>query len=139
MTGIERHVASIMRTHMWRELAPNWNEDTLGGRADELGHILITRVAQSLQDRDLPELTDRPSHCYLFPPVSPKLRPGDLLRLQIRDSDEWWIILTPACDLENEGKIDFVLLGRAILLTEFSKYKLWNEAIQSKKRKLGTT
>jgi CheY-like chemotaxis protein len=135
MTGIERNVASIMRTHMWQELAPNWNEDTVGGRADELARILITRVAQSLQDKDLPELTARPSHCYLYPPVSPKLRPGDLIKLETDSVDEWWVILTPACDLEIEGKIDYILLGRALSLAEFGKYQLWKTAASSKDKK----
>lgn len=80
MTDIEDRVADIMRVHMWRELAPHWAEDTEGGKPSELAHILITRVAQALQDQALPELTSKPSHCYLYPPISTKYRPGDLLR-----------------------------------------------------------
>ena len=125
MAGIEKHVADIMRSHMWQELAPNWQEDTVGGQADELARILITRVSQSLQDRDLPELTARPSHCYLYPPVSEKFKPGDLLMVAGKDQKEWWAVLTPACDLAIEGKADFALLGRARPLVEFPKYKKW--------------
>jgi hypothetical protein len=123
MADIESRVATVMREHLWKELAPHWDEDTEGGRSDELAHILITRVAHSLQDQALPELTSRPSHCYLYPPVSKRHRPGDLLH---RPGDgEWWVILTPACDLEHDGKVDFVLLGRASLLTTHPKYTAW--------------
>lgn len=123
---IEEHVARVMRDHLWSELAPHWNEDTAGGRPDELAHLLITRVAHSLQDRALPELTRRPSHCYLYPPVSGRYRPGDLLRRPQAGTYEWWVVLTPACDLEHDGKAEFVLLGRASLLTSHPRYVAWD-------------
>lgn len=128
MAEIEEHVASVMRDRLWKELAPNWDEDTEGGRADELAHILITRVAHSLHDRALPELTNRPSHCYLYPPVSNRHRPGDLVRRTNAVTNEWWVVLTPACDLEHDGKADFVLLGRASPLTSHPKYTAWAES-----------
>lgn len=125
MAEIEEHVASVMRVHLWTELAPHWDEDTEGGRPEELAHLLITRVAHALQDRALPELTSRPSHCYLYPPVSERHRPGDLLRRTRAGVDEWSVVLTPACDLEHDGKVDFVLLGRASLLTSHPRYAAW--------------
>ena len=125
MTDIEDRVAAVMRDHMWKELAPNWIEDTEGGQPGELAHILISRVAHTLQDQALPELTARPSHCYLYPPVSKKYRPGDLLRSGSTENPEWWVVLTPACDLEHVGKADFALLGRAVPLTANDKYVKW--------------
>lgn len=126
MADIEEHVAKVMRDHLWSELAPHWNEDTVGGRPDELAHLLITRVSHSLQDRALPELTRRPSHCYLYPPVSVRHRPGDVLRRTLAGTDEWWVVLTPACDLEHDGKAEFVLLGRASVLTSHPRYVAWD-------------
>jgi CheY-like chemotaxis protein len=125
MAEIEEQVASVMREHLWTELAPNWNEDTEGGQPEELAHLLITRVAHSLHDRALPELTNRPSHCYLYPPVSKRHRPGDLIRRTNAGADEWSVVLTPACDLEHDGKADFVLLGKASMLTSHPKYVAW--------------
>ncbi len=125
MADIESRVAAVMRLHLWEELAPHWEEDTAGGRPEELAHILITRVAHSLQDQALPELTSRPSHCYLYPSVSERFRPGDLLHRLVGEDREWWVVLTPACDLEHDGKVDFVLLGKASLLTTHPKYTSW--------------
>lgn len=122
MRSIEDNVASVMRDHMWNELVPNWNEDTDGGQPRELAHILISRVANGLQDQAFPELTAKPSHRYLYPPASKRHRPGDLLRAK---GGKWWVILTPACDLAHEGKADFVLIGRASPLKAFSKYETW--------------
>lgn len=121
MADIEDQVASVMREHLWSELAPHWDEDTAGGDPTELAHLLITRVAHSLHDQALPELTSRPSHCYLYPPVSARRRPDDLLRRTQGGVEEWWVVLTPACDLEHDGKADFALLGRASLLTSHPK------------------
>lgn len=123
LRDVEENVSRVMREHMWSELAPNWEEDTAGGQPDELAHILVTRVAQGLQDRDLPELTIRPSHCYLYPPVSSRLRPGDILRSK---AGKWFTILTPACDLAHDGKADFVLLAQAKSVQEFDKFIQWD-------------
>lgn len=131
MSKIEDRVADVMRDHMWKELAPNWEEDTQGGQPEELAHILITRVAHALQDLALPELTTSPSHCYLYPRVSNTYRPGELLRRGSIDDPEWWVLLTPACDLEHAGKADFALLGSASVLRTFSKYAAWAAARSS--------
>lgn len=125
MASIEDRVATVMREYMWKELGPNWSEDTDGGNPDELAHILISRVAHDLQEQALPELTRRPSHCYLYPPVATKYRPGDLLRNDAAEDREWWVILTPACDLQQPGKADYALLGKASLLTSNARYQAW--------------
>ena len=154
--AIEEHVASVMREHLWDELAPNWDEDTGGGNPAELAHVLITRVARSLEDRALPELAvsadvkaveaaesdedettfapERASHRYIYPPVSDSPQPGDILRLSTEDGiDEWHVILTPACDLEQK-KVEFVLLGRAKLLELHPKHVAWAENNRSKSK-----
>jgi CheY-like chemotaxis protein len=133
MADIEDRVASVMRRHLWTELAPHWDEYGAGSGPEELAHLLIARVAHALQGQPLPELTDRPSHCYLYPPVAERYRPGDLLRLTRNGADEWFVILTPACDLEHDGKADFVLLGRASLLTAHQKYLGWEANLSNGK------
>lgn len=125
MTQIERLVANVIRDYMWKSLAPNWAEDTEGGEPGEIAHILITRLAHELQDRALPELTRKPSHCYLYPPVSKYRQPGDLLRNKSTETLEWWVVLTPACDMAHDGKADYVLIGKASPLKENRRYKAW--------------
>jgi CheY-like chemotaxis protein len=125
---IEDNVAKVMRNHLWKELAPHWGEDIGGEQPRELAHLLITRVAHSLHEQALPELTSRPSHCYLYPPVSDRHRPGDIIRWTQAGGNQWWVILTPACDLEHDGKVEFVLLGKASPLTSDPKYIAWKES-----------
>jgi CheY-like chemotaxis protein len=123
MREIEHDVASVMRTHLWEELAPHWAEDTAGGDSTDLATILITRVAQSLLDQDLPALT-KPNNCYLYPPVSAKYHPGDILVNGAGGTAEWSVILTPACDLEQD-KAERILLARAQPLEDLPQYRAW--------------
>ncbi|MGD8195257.1 hypothetical protein ACEXQB_012280 [Herbiconiux sp. P18] len=123
MAEIELTVSKTMREHMWDELAPNWTEYAEDGMSASIAKILIARVAQVLQDQGDTELTARPSHRYLYPPVSPSHGPGDLLR----EGDHWYSILTPACDLEQD-KVEFVLLARAMPLSEHPKYVAWESS-----------
>jgi hypothetical protein len=41
------------------------------------------------------------------------------------EDPEWWVVLTPACDLEHAGKAEFALLGQALPLTANAKYITW--------------
>jgi hypothetical protein len=122
-----------MRGYLWDELAPHWQEDT-NGDPKEVAYILITRVASSLRARDIPGLVERPSHRYIYPPVSDALESGQILlrRRHLRGEvqDEWYAVLTPACDLR-QNKAEFVLLARARLLGTNRRYIEWAEGSRS--------
>ena len=127
MWDIEGQVADVMRQYLWNELAPHWQEDT-DGDPKEVAHVLITRVASSLRARDIPGLAERPSHRYVYPPVSEALESGQVLWRERRRGgvieDEWYVVLTPACDLK-QSKAEFVLLARARLLGTHKRYLEW--------------
>lgn len=127
MSEIESHVAGVMRSYLWEELAPNWQEDT-GGDPKEVAYMLITRIASSLRARNISGLMGRASHRYVYPPVSDALESGQLVqRTRQRAGEavqEWCVVLTPACDLV-QGKADFVLLARAYPLDGVQRFKDW--------------
>jgi hypothetical protein len=133
MWGIEHHVADVMREYLWDELAPHWQEDT-NGDPKEVAYVLITRVASSLRARDIPGLVERPSHRYVYPPVSEALESGQVLwRRTDADGeveDEWYVVLTPACDLK-QNKAEFILLARARSLESNNRYIGWIEGSMS--------
>jgi hypothetical protein len=149
MRKIEVDIGTVIREYLWKELAPNWDEDT-NGDPGELKYVLITRVASYLRALDIPGLVERPGHRYVYPPVSETLQSGELVwraagtcdlempadvtagaRMEKSVAkpgaaawDEWYVVLTPACDLK-QGKVDFVLLARAGLLVGDSKFTEW--------------
>ena len=130
---IEHHVADVMRQYLWDELAPHWQEDT-DGDPKQLAYVLITRVASSLRARDIPGLVERPSHRYVYPPVSEALESGQVLLRRGgsgEEEDEWYVVLTPACDLR-QNKAEFVLLARARLLEKHKRYIEWIQGSMSK-------
>lgn len=133
MWSIESHVTDVMRSYLWDELAPHWEEDTNGDLQD-VAYMLLTRVASSLRAQEFPGLTQRPSHRYVYPPVSGALESGQVLYRQRQGpeelEDKWYVVLTPACDLK-QSKADYVLLARARLLEDNSRYINWVTGLMS--------
>lgn len=122
MAEIERHVDDVLRDHMWKELAPHWAEYTDGGESSGIARVLISRLARVLDADREQHFTSHPSHRYLYPPAVEAHGPGDVLRE--KSDSSWWIVLTPACDFE-QNKAERVVLAHAGHLSETKKYKAW--------------
>ncbi|MBE6482589.1 MAG: hypothetical protein E7Z94_09535 [Actinomyces ruminicola] len=125
--NIEANAAEVLRRHMWDELAPNWNEYAQFDGANDVAQVLLSRLARIIDEQRDPVLLSRPSHRYVYPPVSDRHSPGDILRAS---DSTWWIILTPACDFE-QNKVEFVLLAGASSLTENDKYIEWRRSLDN--------
>jgi len=54
---------------------------------------------------------------YIKPPVSRPIWTGDILK---KSGEEYFVVVTPSCDLFNPGKVDNILLLRTV---PFSKYR----------------
>jgi CheY-like chemotaxis protein len=131
ISGIEQYVATVLRKHMWNELAPHWAEYTEGAQAADIAPVLLTRLARVLEEDREGSLTARPSHRYVYPPISDNRAPGDILRA----SDQtWWVTLTPACDFAQD-KVGFALLAHATPLEEHPKYGDWKNEYTADKNK----
>ncbi|MDO5094023.1 MAG: hypothetical protein Q4D79_11525 [Propionibacteriaceae bacterium] len=129
--GIEQQVADVLRRHMWTELAPNWAEYTEAADSEGIVQVLLSRLARILdEDRDQ-KFTTHPSHRYVYPPASERRSPGDVLRVPDQD---WWVVLTPACDFA-QRKVQYVLLAKASPLAEHPKYQAWVSANAGSKKK----
>lgn len=124
ITDIEKHVASVLKKHMWTELGPHWAEYTDGVDPATVAQVLISRLARILDEDREHSFTAHPSHRYVYPPASGMRAPGDVVR---EGSREWWVVLTPACDFEQK-KFEFVLLAHAGPLETHQKYLGWTRA-----------
>lgn len=119
--GIEQHVATVLRKHMWTELAPYWAEYTEDAESPGIAQVLLSRLSRVLEEDSEQSLTADPSHRYIYPPASSRRAPGDLLR---ELDNTWWVILTPACDFA-QNKFEFALLAKADLLESNPRFKKW--------------
>ncbi|MET4098995.1 CheY-like chemotaxis protein [Agrococcus sp. UYP10] len=123
IADIAADVAAVLTRHMWTELAPHWEEYTAGAESTNIARVLISRLARILdEDRDH-ALTAHPSHRYVYPPATAIRGPGDVVRAI---DDEWWVVLTPSCDLA-QNKYEFVLLANARSLEAHPKHVRWAE------------
>lgn len=124
ISGIERHVATILRSHMWTELAPNWAEYIEAGDSPGIAQVLLSRLSRVLEEESEQSLTADPSHRYIYPSASTRRAPGDLLRAS---DSTWWVILTPACDFA-QGKFEFALLAKAGDLGSNPRFQKWSNS-----------
>jgi CheY-like chemotaxis protein len=131
-----RHlVEDEQRRYMWEFVVEHWEELEAGGDHLGVAYLLAKRLGQSLpgpgirrlavelghagEEADRPEGTIHPAEMYIVPPIAGS-GPGvaDLVCENVgTDSEVWWLIITPSCDLEN-GKAEGVILARCVPLAE---------------------
>lgn len=121
ISNIERYLASVLRKHMWTELAPNWAEYTEAADSSGIAQVLLNRLSRVLEEDGDQLLTADPSHRYIYPPASNRRAPGDLV--QAPDAT-WWVILTPSCDFAQD-KFEFALLAKAGDLKVNPRFLKW--------------
>ena len=94
----------------------------------ELAYLVARRVAYGLSRNSVREFLGisskyiNPLEMYLYPSPNDKCSPGDVVREKTTGS--MWMVLTPACDFENE-KAENVLLAHLNELTNHPLYKTW--------------
>ena len=144
---LSRHFDETLRDYLWNYVPEHWDEITGTGEDDAtLAYLLCRRIAASLDQAGAEKLALRlpssagetsmaqgkahPLRYYIMPAAPEGYRTGDILRKK-KEPDSYWIILTPWCDLIEQGgkppKADHVLLARCLLLNEFDEYTGWTE------------
>ncbi|MDB0571550.1 hypothetical protein LBW59_12295 [Ralstonia solanacearum] len=104
--AVERETAKIFFHSIW----PRWERWTKGNDGSNLTDALARHVTAHVHDALLHASggVAHPEETYFVPPLKDKLDTGDLVR---RDNG-MWIVVTPRCDLANEGKVETLLLAK---------------------------
>lgn len=112
VTLITRQLADLVdvqtRAFLRDVVAQHWSEME-GADHDEFVLVLVNRLAAWLKEHAVTELQKRlterngfsvdhasAASVYLYPPVTDYLNSADLV---VATDDQWWLVLTPACDL----------------------------------------
>jgi CheY-like chemotaxis protein len=141
-----RHVEEVQRKYMWEFVYEHWDAFRVIENMSELAHLLARRLAISLAVDEIKNLelglgativgdieSDsgiHPMSYYIIPPVSAKLRTGEIYRLDCEGSYQYWILLTPSCDLvtrvgqkKTDRKAEYILLAECKLLSDQKEYQ----------------
>lgn len=133
MTGLPhltQYIEEQSRAYIWESL-----ESVLKGLGDDnvtpdIALLAARNLAKNLSQRSVKELFGSdvnqiaPLEMYLFPPEQGSCNPADIFRRN--EDDTLWMVLTPACDFE-QNKVENVLLARVTPLAEHETYKAWQE------------
>ncbi|MGB3840568.1 MAG: histidine kinase [Rhodanobacter sp.] len=124
--AFDRETAKVFFRSIW----PRWKHWTDGraGNGIALADIVARHVVAHVHDALLSAGGDstHPEESYFVPPLKSRLDTGDLLD---RDG-KTWIVVSPRCDLANEGKVNTILLAACDDISG-----KWRELTDSKKEK----
>lgn len=128
---LTRHLETQQREFMWDALDKEWEQMGKEASPDDLVYLMARRLANGLSRDAIQSFlrlsgdTINPVEMYIYPPVDPKLSPGDVLS----KDDAYWMVMTPVCDFAQE-KAENVLLVRLVPLAETKPYKEWLEQVE---------
>lgn len=139
---------TVQRDYLWDFVSQHWNAFSDISDHAGLAYLIARRLALSLslsgngirqlfQDLGDPEgailSTDRvhPIRYYVIPPVVPNSLAGDLYEDQAENQHQYFMVLTPACDLytneTRQMKAESIILARCKLLDDLQEYQTWRD------------
>lgn len=143
-----RHLEEEKRSYMWDTLLKQ-NHVLQGADQEEAAFLLARRLANVLESSSVRRFLSgsdpsgeidsagiHPVEMYVYPPIEPDLLTGDIIKCGKEANAEYWVILTPSCDLvSGRAKAEQVLLAKCIEFKDFDEVKAFCENQTSKTRK----
>ncbi|MET8376747.1 hypothetical protein [Streptomyces microflavus] len=148
--ALTRHISDLLNRQLGMFLkdviAPNW-EQMATTDMSETALVLVNRLSAWLKENAVQELDgvigsrvgtvvahSSVARVYLNPPVTSHLTAADLIS---SNDGQWWLVLTPACDLYEDPavtgsvsgrqpKVEFVRLVRATEIRQSSPFLTWD-------------
>lgn len=144
-----RHLEEEKRSYMWNTLL-NHDQILQGANQEEAAFLLARRLANVLESSSVRRFLSgsgpsgeidsagiHPVEMYVYPPVEPDLLAGDIIKRGENANPEYWVILTPSCDLvSGRAKAEQVLLARCIELKDIDEVKNFVDNQTAKAKKL---
>lgn len=139
LPNLSRHLEELQRSYMWDFVSTHWKDFNNSNEQVDLAYLLARRLALSLEKearklgrkmtgKSVPMADPKnihPMEMYIPPPVGTDRQAGDIMRGVIRETDGYWIALTPSCDFDQPGRLDNVLVAQCVPLVEEPEYKNW--------------
>lgn len=119
-----RHIEEEQRRFMWESAGKIWAEDLDKNSPSDLVYLLARRLANTLSGDAVRSFLEAEGNggapkserihaveLYVYPPFSKHLLFGDILKKQVADNIEYFVVLTPSCD-HAQNNAEFVFLAR---------------------------
>jgi len=127
---LAQYIEERSRAYIWDSLEAALKPVPAENVSSDIALLAARNLAKNLSQQSVKELlgTDvaliSPLEMYLYPPEEGSCNPADIFR---RKSDSTlWMVLTPACDFEQD-KAENVLLAGVGSLVDHALYKDWQE------------
>lgn len=140
-----RHLESVQRDYMWGFVVENWAQFRDTPNPSDLAYLLARRLALHLSGPGVKSLAQElgdetggpitsgrvhPMQYYVIPPVATDMVAGDLLRSDVGGGQEYWVLLTPSCDLVTDHiKADRALLAACAMLSIQPEFTGWRNEL----------
>lgn len=129
-----RFLEEEQRRYMWENVASYFKDTFSGSEKTDATFLLARRLANVLgrssvegflisQNLISPKEDDSiyPIEMYVYPSVNPKIQVGDILKSKYNKKSDYWMVMTPSCDLE-QNKVTDVVLAACFALSEQPEY-----------------
>lgn len=102
---LNRETARMFFKSIW----PRWKNWAHDNNKEQLNHGVARHVVAHIHDSLLAASNDstHSEEAYFVPPLKARVDTGDLVRM----GDKVWVVVTPRCDLANQGKVKNILFA----------------------------
>ena len=138
-----RHIEEEQRKYMWESAEQIWTNDLEQDNSTDLAYLLSRRLANLLKGRAIKSYLAPNTgaaaqavpgihavELYVWPPLEiPRLLFGDILKKNSDEMEEYFVVLTPSCDLVQD-KADFILLSKCADLKSTPQWGAIKDALE---------
>ncbi|OPY85099.1 MAG: hypothetical protein A4E65_00189 [Syntrophorhabdus sp. PtaU1.Bin153] len=141
---LSKLIDEVERDYLWEFISTHWQDTQSHYEQSDLAHLVARRLSIALtrqigeyadgltnpKDADPNKSTIHPMTVYVYPPLYPARMAGDILFEKDSNPKNYWLILTPACDLTNHDgkyKAEHILLAKCEELKAQEEYIAWEK------------
>lgn len=142
LPNLSKLIDEVERDYLWEFISTHWKETNSQYEQSDLAHLVARRLSIALT-RQIGEFADKltnpeadslnkntvhPMTAYIYPPLDTTRMAGDVIFETGSDPINYWLILTPACDLvKHKGcyKAEHILLAKCEDLRTQEEYIAW--------------
>lgn len=132
---LTQYIEEQSRAYIWDSLESVLKTVNDEEVTSDIALLAARNLAKNLSQKSIKELLGldashiKPLEMYLYPPVQGTCNPADIYRN--KQDDSLWMILTPACDFE-QNKAQNVLMAQVTPLIKHKLYRKWQSKVSER-------